>query len=276
MAIVKILSRTEPTYQSLINYIIKGSNEPLILKNIRSHEKKGQILAFIENETFRKSNRKNQVYMYHEIVSFSDQESTVMLTPVILRKLGEHYVKLRGEDNLLIGAIHRDKNHIHIHFAVSGLKYRTGKSARLSKSELLRLKQEFQKFHNQELGITKSNPEHGKNRLYLNDKERYTIFKNFRNRDIANLNEIIKICLSKARSKREFFDMLMDHDLAYYERKGVPVGLIKGEKKYRFSNLDLDKTKFERLKENKEEFEGMLKEIERLRERRGSKQEFER
>jgi hypothetical protein len=203
--------------------------------------------------------------LYHEIISFSKEESNHKLTTQVLRKLAGEYIRLRGRELLMLGAVHRDKGHIHMHFAISGLKYRTGQSARMSKGELLKLKQDFQKYHNQELGITKSNPEHGKGILYLKDKERYGIIKDSRIKKREELKGIIQFCLNKARSKREFFDMLLDKNLPYYERNGVATGIVVDESKYRFSSLEIDNEKYHCLKDVDTDIEKAMSELERIR-----------
>lgn len=166
MAIVKILSRHTPSYKSLISYILKdGKNKaPEIFRhNLRSQTLDGYTREFVENESFRKHARKDQIYLFHEILSFNANEDSAKITPQAMKEIAKEYMRMRGRDGVMLGAVHRDKDHIHLHLCVSALKFRTGKSFRLSKAELQNLKISIQNYHKLKYPeLSQSSPEHGK------------------------------------------------------------------------------------------------------------------
>lgn len=203
--------------------------------------------------------------MTHEIISFSNNELPEHFTSETAQRLAHEYFRLRGSDGVMIGAWHRDKSHIHLHVAASGLKYRTGTSFRLSKEKLLELKVSFQEFHAQELGLTKSICEHGKGKPFVKDREWYALHKDERNLQKEQISQVIKTCLALAGSKRQFYELLRDRNLHYYERNGVPAGIEVDEGKFRFSRFDIDNGRLINLPDGYSEERQTMDEINNIR-----------
>jgi hypothetical protein len=86
----------------------------------------------MEVESFRQQVRSDQIYLYHEIISLSSYENEDLISQELLHDLATQYITLRGNDDMYIASFHEDTAHAHIHFAVSGVKYRTGIAHRLS------------------------------------------------------------------------------------------------------------------------------------------------
>lgn len=131
--IVKVLARHNPTYGQLIDYLTKEGKgrdgKPIVMThNFKGSTKVKWVKEFMENESFRQHVRKDQIYIYHEIISLSSKENKEMINQKILEDLAEQYINLRGKEGMYIAAFHEDKEHCHIHFAVSGVKYRTGQA----------------------------------------------------------------------------------------------------------------------------------------------------
>lgn len=276
MAVVKILSRHNPSYTSLINYILKeGKNErpEVITHNLHSTTAEGYTKEFAENESFRRHSRSDQVYLFHEIISFNAKEDNSKITPETIRDIAKEYIRLRGHEGVMLGAVHRDKDHVHVHMAVSALKFRTGTSFRLSKAELRELKVSLQEYHKQRYPeISKSFPEHGKGKAYLKDAKWYALHKEQRNLLKEQINDKVRSCFEKATSQKEFLELLREENLHHYERNGIVKGIEYEDSKFRFSGL-LEYEQFESLPVDLTEEDKALDEIRSIREEREEKEQ---
>lgn len=272
MAVVKILSRHSPSYASLINYILQeGKNErpEVISHNLRANTPEGYAKEFIANESFRQHFRSDQVYLFHEIISFNGKEDDI--SSEAIRDIAQEYVRLRGHEGVILGAVHRDKDHVHMHMCVSALKFRTGTSFRLSKNELRELKVSFQEYHKEKYPqISKSFPEHGKGKAYLKDAKWYALHKEQRNLLKMQINDKVRSCFEKATSQTHFLELLREGDLHHYERNGVAKGIEFEDSKFRFSGL-LEPEQFESLPVDLTEEEKALDDIRSIREEREEK-----
>jgi hypothetical protein len=169
---------------------------------------------------------------------------------------------------VILGASHRDKEHVHLHFCVSGVKFRTGRSARLSKRELSVLKTEFQRYHREKYPFIKhSFPEHGSGREYQVNREWQAKYRRNRERLKERVSNSLLEALELANTKTEFLDMLRDRGFPHYERAGKPEGVELDGVRFRFSRL-LDKDQFEQLGDDTREEQKVLEEISSIREQR--------
>jgi len=278
MAVIKILSRHNPSYASLINYILQeGKNEKpeIISHNLRSDTIPGYTKEFIENESFRQHTRSDQVYLFHEIISFNASEDNNQIGPEVIRDIANEYFRLRGHEGVMLGAVHRDKEHVHLHVCVSALQFRTGTSFRLSKGELRELKVSLQDYHKQKYpGISKSFPEHGKGKAYLKDFKWHALQREQRNLLKEQINDKVRSCFEKSASQKEFLELLREENLYHYERGGKPYGIEYEDTKFRFSGL-LEPEQFESLSIDLKEEEKTLDEIRSIREERDGRERDE-
>jgi len=256
--IVKVLTRHNPSYGSLIDYILKESKskdrEPQVFThNVRSDNPKQWEQEFAENESFRLHNRSDKVMLYHEILSFSSNENTKAISKEVLEDIAGKYIELRGRDGMMIGATHHDKDHVHIHFMSSGVGFRTGKAYRISRPKLQQLKVELQKYHRERYPeLTKSNCEHGANKPYYNQKEYQAIKRDERSLHKGSITKEVQQCFVKSHSQEDFFTRLQEAGLHYYERKGQPQGIIASDgMKFRFSRLGISQQQIKSLSQIK-------------------------
>jgi hypothetical protein len=234
--------------------------------NLRGEGKEDWTQEFLENEACRKHNRAHQIYLYHEIISFSDKENTQAFTKEMLTDLVEKYMSLRGKDGLMIGAVHTDKNHLHLHFCTSGTKYRTGLANRLSRTDLQDLKVKLQEYHREKYPeLDKSTCEHGKASGYVTDREWQARNKGQRTLLKDEIRATVQECFTNADTQQDFLTRLQEAGLYYYERSGVPAGIAYENTKIRFSRLDLPKDWSLRLPPDRNEEEKALEEISRIR-----------
>jgi hypothetical protein len=278
MAILKILSRHTPSYKSLIEYILQeGKNDKpeIFTHNLRSDAIAGYTKEFIENESFRQHTRSDQVYLFHEILSFNAMEDASKLSPEVIQNITNEYIRLRGQEGVILGAVHRDKEHVHVHMCVSALKFRTGTSFRLSKNQLRELKVSLQEYHKQKYPeISKSFPQHGNGKAYVKNSPWYALQRQQRNLLKDHINDKVRSCFEKAASQKEFLELLREENLHHYERGGKPYGIDYEDTKFRFSGL-LEPEQFESLPVDLNEEEKALAEISSIREEREDKEREE-
>jgi len=264
MAIVKILSRHNPSYDSLVKYVLryvsneKKSNDSLTYtQNLRSDNINGYVKEFIENEAFRRNVRTDQIHLFHEIVSFGVAEREI-ITPAMIDDLARRYMRLRGDASVMLGYPHFDRDHIHLHFCVSALQYRTGKSAGLSKQQLQELKLSFQEYHKQHYPeLTKSAPQHGRGGAYLTHGQWHAKRR-------KEVEQTVQQCFDKAKTQNEFLALMRDADLHHYERNGIATGITHEGVKFRFSKL-LEDRELSSLPIDRSEEEQTLAEIRDIR-----------
>ncbi|MDP1725556.1 MAG: relaxase/mobilization nuclease domain-containing protein [Bacteroidota bacterium] len=284
--IYKILTRSTPSFQSLITYISKESKntEPEIFThNLRSDglDIEGLTKEYLVNESFRAFHRSDQKYLNHEILSFHD-EDTSKITPELLQDIAQKYIALRGNEGVYYGAVHRDQNHAHIHFAVSGLKYRTGRSHHIPKDKLQELKIELQAYQKEKYPeLSKSLPKHGRGKEYLTDRQWYANQKEKRNIQKDDMRDTILSSFEQAKTQNGFLELLRDSGFHHYERKGIAQGIISPDgMKFRFTRLGITPEQFKGLPVDQTEELKALSEIESLRQQhtvsKNSKEEIER
>ena len=229
----------------------------------------GYTREFIENEAFRRYSRADQIHLFHEIVSFGADEDKEAITPETIDDMAKEYMRLRGNTGVILGAPHFDKNHVHLHFCVSALQYRTGMSFGLNKSQLLELKQSFQDYHKHHYPeLTKSAPNHGNRTRYINHAQWH---KQQREQIIATVQQ----CLAQATSQQNFLELLRINELHHYERNGIATGIEYDGAKFRFSRL-LEKDQFEALPIDRSEEETALAEIRAVREQQAQRDSISR
>ncbi len=247
--ILKILTRHSPSYQSLIQYILQegkdkeGEPPPIITHNLRSKERdiQGYVKEFMSNEALRQYPRKGNILLYHEILSFGKLDKQEISNAKLL-DIAQEYIKQRGIEGMYVGAVHStDTHHKHIHFMVSGVKFRTGKAHRLTHESLRELKLTMQEYHKTKYPeIENSTCDHGANRPYLTNKEFQIAQRTDRNTIKQEIQQTITACFQQAKSQSEFLALLQEQGLHHYERKsGVPQGIVYDKYKFRFNRLGI-------------------------------------
>jgi len=262
--ILKIKTHKRPSFKALINYIIhdkdrlfdeKGKSF-LLTHNVKGKNMDSWVKQFEKNEIFRLRKRSDSVYATHEILSWHRDDSK-NIQPGMLESMVNEYIRLRNSGGMFIAAAHFDRSHYHVHMCASGIEYRTGKTMRLSKVNLQKLKKDIQNYQIEKFPeLTKSVVIHGKSRILKNDKEVQFKLRSGRESDKEQLLGILKTCYKKANSKETFFELLAECGVKNYERGGRVSGVVFQERKFRLKSLgygeeriyDLDNTIY-RMKE---------------------------
>jgi hypothetical protein len=158
---------------------------------------------------------------------------------------------------------------------VSALKFRTGTSFRLSKTQLRELKVSLQEYHKQKYPeISKSFPKHGNGKAYVKNSQWYALQREQRNLLKDQINDKVRSCFEKAASQKEFLELLREENLHHYERGGKPYGIEFEDTHFRFSGL-LEPEQLESLPVDLSDEDKALAEISSIREERGDKEREE-
>jgi hypothetical protein len=236
----------------------------LVGKNIKEWEEQ-----FMENESHRKQKRKDSVFVTHEIISFHKDDAK-NITLQKMEDITREYIRNRNPKGMYIGVPHFDKEHYHIHICASGVEYHTGKSLRLTKPQLLKVKNEIQEYQIEKYPeLSKSIVEHGKKEKSLQTEKEYQYKRRTgRETDKEQLIKILHACYDKAISKEDFFLKSKECGLSSYSRNGVLTGMLFAKRKYRLSRLGFTK---ERLMELDKEI-NKIKELKEIRSKRKENQ----
>ncbi len=250
---VKILSRKNPSFKQLAEYILKDKTPYKSAKGILKHNIKGStveaiVKEFERNETFRTFIRKDQIALYHEIISLSSNEENYIPDEVMM-DITQKYLDLRGTKGMYLAALHRDTEHCHAHIMTSALEYCTGKAHRVSKSALQDIKLLLQDYHLQKYPeIIESFCDHSKGRSFAKNKEYHRRHKEERTKLKESVQHQVQDLFKQSKSFDEFLALLRDNGLHHYERNGIATGLSIGENKIRFTRLGIAKEEIEQLK----------------------------
>lgn len=257
--ILKSLSRSRPDYTNLLNYIfndhdaVRGKDAFVLKKNLSGNSIEQWVKQYKWNESNRIHHRRNNVKIFHEVISFS-RHDTPHITPAKMKSIGKKYLQLRGENIMAVGTVHHNRDHIHLHFCISPVEIDTGRSIRISRDTFRALKNELQRFHLEKFPeIKNSTVDHNKkNKERMSEKE-YQMKK----RGIVSEREKVKNILDKiylrSTSVNDFIKGIQNNGLHIYYRSGKEYG-IQGKRKMRFSTLGINLYELEKKNEMMVEF----------------------
>lgn len=249
--IIKSMSRkTHRSTGAVPNYIYRNAdlNDPrsFVYKwNVFGRTPEAWIQQFRENLTYRQrrdlSGRANKVL--HEVISWHAKDAP-HITPEVMRTVLDEYARTRSRGRSMFVAIpHFDKEHVHIHLAVSSLEFRTGRSARMDRSDYRTFKQNLQELEIHFPDIQYSLVDHmqpTKRGQRITDAEYH--YKNRTGKATKKdlLIDSIKQIHQQSISLDDFLKRLNDSGLKPYYRGGRLSG-IKTEtgRSFRFSTLGL-------------------------------------
>ncbi|MCW3120849.1 MAG: hypothetical protein JWQ38_341 [Flavipsychrobacter sp.] len=253
---------------SLISKDASSVNKPelesiIIKNNIRSRSIPGYIKEFERNESFRLHARSNNVLAHHHVISFNKLDSP-NITGKMLKDIAQKYMSLK-ESSLFLGAVHHDKDHVHIHLIQSGVQYCTGIANREPKEKFLRTIDTMQRYQLEmypQLSHSRVSEHAKSSNEKASEKNIKTLERCVDKNALLGLLEAIH---SKASSTEHFLDMVTKAGHEVYYRNGKLQGIkYEGERKFRFSTLGY-KEKLQELGKSKADQERALQEIQELR-----------
>ncbi len=254
--------------------IPKEEKATLLLKhNIASMTAKGMAKEFEKNEANRMHKRVDQTLINHMIFSWHNQDGK-HLTDAMLTDMARKYIELRGENNLYCFTKHVDKEHTHLHAAVSGTSL-NGLSSRISKDVFAYIKVEMDRYQKEQYPELCSLPEHGKSKNRgKGAKYEYKIDER------ANVKSTLLKCTDVAQrsatSTEHFLSLLQEQGFSAYYRAGVLTGVQSDNGlKFRFSRLGVDMAALQERDDKKAKDDKAVNELRELRAGRGKLQMVE-
>ena len=224
--IIKSLSRATKSFEGLYNYLTRDEASSLNTFNLYSNpqQKEALIKEFLDNATHLKK-AKGKNYLYHEIISLNPNTLPYQEQQNILTDLASKYISLRAQNHLTFTALHKDKDHLHIHLMISANELEGNKRVRLSKKEFSTIQKELEQY------LNTTYPQLGKTTHYNKDlnkiKSRKELLK-------STLHDLFK----NSSCKEDFKASAKELKLEFYTR-GKTVGVISEGKKYRLKTLGL-------------------------------------
>lgn len=151
--LVSYLHKEDPVFGQLVGYINKdsarSSHVQTLLYNlpgVAPDDVNGITQAFKDNDAFRRE-RKNGVVQYHEIISFSPKDRSILARdPKILMDIARKYLDLRAPHSLAIARPHFDEKHIHVHLMISGNHYQSSETSRVSQKAFEQVKHQLNEY----------------------------------------------------------------------------------------------------------------------------------
>lgn len=221
--------------------------KPFIIRhNVRSRSLKGFIREFEENESYRLVHRKDSVKIFHTIISFSNKDSH-LVTDRMLKDIAAKYISERGLNNLYVGAKHSDRDHVHIHLAVSGVQL-NGRSSRITKQQFHHIKLELDRYQKLKYPqLIHSLPQHGRKKREADREEVLNTIKRNREAKKELLCESLKNIYDKSKSKEQFLEELKVLGYEPYYRNHKLQGVLCDGTKFRLGRLGYDEATLESL-----------------------------
>jgi hypothetical protein len=215
------------------------------LYNLRGVTTKDYAKAFELNEKKRIHVRKNNVIVFHEVLSFSHLDSE-KITNATLKEMLKKYIQLRNPHALYVAVAHYDRSSIHIHIMMSGVAS-TGLSSRVSRQQFNEVKQELQSYQVKRFPeLMHSIVKHGKGINNIIEKEFQLVKRTKQPSNREEVKSIVLECYSKATSREDFYSRIENTGLQIYKRKDKNEGIV-GKLKMRFSSIGINESKLEQL-----------------------------
>jgi len=238
-----------PSFGYLLRYIFRdqaalsqnGKGMFVYLKYVKGSTLEDWESSFLENEQYRKSTRKNTVYLRHFVLSF-DPKDTPYLNGIKLLDLTEQFIEAYHPRAQAVAAAHFDTDHVHVHVCIATIEYRTGKTIRHSKREFAKLKERVQLYQQQRYpelihSVIQDKGDASKGKSsgeYRMQKRGITTKK-------ATLTKLLTQLLNQATSLANFLEQLHAKGVQEYYRGGRITGVIYQGRKYRFRTLGFGK-----------------------------------
>ncbi len=266
------MSRKTASFGQLLRYVNKPKEKSnlAVLHNLQavSDQNLERIeREFLENNCFCPA-RKNGVRLYHEILSFSDQDGD-RLTPDILCDIAYKYLEMRAVGALAYAKVHLDTDCPHIHVIISGNLIKSGKKLRISRGRFRSIKKALERYQVKKYPeLTHSVVAHGEAReprRTAGERERSRRLNKERKKSRSKkeiVHDQVLECLC-ACSEQDFLKSLDEACFEFYLR-GKTAGVLELStgKKYRIKTLGLQ----EAYRKAQERWERSIERTEEMRE----------
>lgn len=277
--ILKTLSRKSNTGQ-LVKYVLRyifadktneGTTQKpvdfssafLIRHNVRSKTLKGMIQEIEENEKFRWHRRKNNVKLFHHVISFSPKDKEA-ITDAMLSDIAEKFIDMRNPNCMYVGAKHEEGvDHIHLHIIQSPIEI-SGRSASISKRRFLELRKSLQAYQAVKYPQLINSLPNLQAEYNLTKEALLKRIKATRQTTKAFLMETLEGIYADATSRQEYLLKLDAEGCKPYYRNNKLQGIQYDGLKYRLSKIGMTEELLDGL-DKKETMHKALSQFERLR-----------
>lgn len=254
--IIKTLSRRaeKQSFKQLIEYVDRQDKrtataqlfdpEFRVYFNLQGIDKEEIISEFQENFEKYKPKRKNGVGAYHEILSWKKEDS-LHLTQEAVEDLALTYLQSRSPKGLCYGALHTDRDHIHLHLVISGNELKSKRANRLSQEDFLEVRRSIEAYQKEQYPRLTSvayddlKPKRELRQTQDRNTRREKLHK-VEGRDKSQKSQMAGLLTDAIRSSnnaREFYEKLIANECTPYVYRNKVNGIIKDGKKYRFTTL---------------------------------------
>lgn len=257
------MSRKSPSFGQLLAYMtIPERTGPSVTHNLQATG--GDVAEvhreFLDNFRYLPA-RKNGNVLYHEVLSFSDQDRS-NVTPSILEDLTRKYLDLRAPFALAYAQAHfQETDCPHVHIMISANKIRSHRRVSLSRAEFAKVKRNLEAYQRQrypflehsvvfERGRSKRKGQISPIRQRRNESERARrLTKDGGQQEPSQkeqIRDLVAQQLAVADSGKAFFLRLKNLGLLLYKRgKHVAVQDLAGRcgatgRRYRLKTLGLE------------------------------------
>lgn len=247
--IIKSMSRSNTSFESLYEYLIRDDDSELGVYNLYSNakDKKGVIREFMDNSHYiKRALGKN--YLYHEIISLKANELSLDAQKKILQDTAREYISQRAKEHLVFTSLHLDKDNLHIHLMMSSNRLMQNKRVRLSKKEFSSIQKNVELYVNQtypELTPSKhyqASKQHHKPKQSEQELKTRRGKNSKRDKVIEDLSELF----NNATTTKYFTKHLKNKGYEFYQR-GKTIGIKHEGKKYRLKTIGLEKSYYQTI-----------------------------
>ena len=239
--IIKSLSRATKSFEALYKYLTRDDDSLLNTHNLYSspYDKEALIKEFLENASYLKRAR-GKNYLYHEIISLNKNNLSSDVQQKILTDLCSKYLSLRASEHLAFTALHKDKEHVHIHLMISSNELEGQKRVRLSKKDFSNIQKELELYVNSaypQLGNT-SHYQKGKSLDKSKNSQQQREQRTVKPTKKECVQALLKELFEQSKNKELFKNHMAIVGIEFYTR-GSTIGVIFEGKKYRLKTLGL-------------------------------------
>lgn len=166
--IIKSMSRKDPTFGQLIEYIGRNSDPQtgtVFAHNLYHSGQDAQAVAgqFLGNYRYLPK-RANGNALYHEVIVLEEQDHlSAEEIDKALHNLAERYCELRAPHQLVWGRVHRDTEFPHIHLMISANAVRSDRRVRMDRKYFAKVQSDLEGWRDANL------PELNRRAVYLGD-----------------------------------------------------------------------------------------------------------
>lgn len=217
--------------------------------------------------------RKNGVYLFHEILSFSSKDKE-KLNESIMFDLASRYLNMRAGRSLGYAKAHFDTENPHIHILISANLLRSSKKLRLSQGQFQQVKKELEKYQKKRYPELENSIVFGKERgkehsiQGAKEGERKRRLKKQGEKDNSQKKQVydaVLSCIGSSYSENQFHKNLQEAGFDFYVRgKTAGVQEKSSGRKYRLKTLELNQ-EYLRQVQNWDKRKQRAKEIENIK-----------